>query len=476
MQDQQVQMLSTSDVLQFMSSGTESMVAILHAIFRKRTVQIWEESGHAGFITRQISTALVRHIRPGKDAEHVLVSETCRTELQFFRDRINEYDMSDLATKQFFSKLAPQEKHDTEFAFRESRMQPVDLFECLLPNIHRDIRIIWKIGTAGSNKIFLQRQVLAIVEHSWLSSRPSIRFSACVGIVQMFTFFGLTYTMRYNHNNDGAVLILGMLGLLCSTYKIVCESLQLATFVMEGWIKDYATCNGGALGGTILDVVVLVCLVTNVDSTQLGFRIAFAVAAFLKWMAILYALTPFRALGEYFLPILYTMRRIRAMAFVIFFHVVGGFHAYWSLDVGSLDWFDTLFAVGRFSLLADFDMNELDGTHALADGDTADVGKAQRHWTRILFIIMSFGITIVLMNTFIAAIGNTFNKATEDMNIKFQKNRARVIVHHMAIRDMLYGRRHQRHEALDQPMTLESREGDDHPQRRHLWYCDKKCG
>jgi len=197
---------------------------------------------------------------------------------------------------------------------------------------------------------------------------------------------------------------------------------------MGGWSWDYVMNFGNYIDWIRIftDGYIVLSLLMAPDnaSTSLGFLCVFATSTFYKWVKILYALTPFRRFGLSVLPILHTLLDIGPFSIVLMFHILGLMHGYFSLCIPGKSFLDVVLIVYRLGLLADFEMEEMDG------------GEEDYYLiVRIAFLAVALSITVTLMNTFIAALGNSFNHASNRMEILFQARRADCSLQHMAARD-----------------------------------------
>merc|ERR1712072_1346232 len=161
-------------------------------------------------------------------------------------------------------------------------------------------------------------------------------------------------------------------------------------FHLEGWSRDYFSDLRNYVDHLrILTGGCVWCfLVARGESAMqgTGFHIVFAICTYYKYTKILYCLTPFRNFGLSILPIVHAMRDIGAFLTVMLCHIFGLWHAYVSLGILGYDAFQSYLLVYRYGILADFDLNELDGS-------LVGLGSEYHYVMRIFFVVSSFGIT-----------------------------------------------------------------------------------
>jgi hypothetical protein len=232
------------------------------------------------------------------------------------------------------------------------------------------------------------------------------------------------------------------------------ETLQIFAYWKEGWIMEYLWKAESLVDWIRLsaDAMVLAyvfykqleCLESKL------FLCVFALCAFWKWIAILYTLTPFRTFGLSILPILHTMLDVGPFLTVLAFHIFGLMHGYISLNVPDIDIYESGLLVYQLGLLGDASPDDLDGGN-------------KKYWAvvRIFYCSVAFLVTITLMNTFIAALGNSFTIASSKMEILYQAHLADRVLTHMAVRQSL-----QKLVARLFPAWRAHKSGD-----KSLWYC-----
>jgi len=219
-------------------------------------------------------------------------------------------------------------------------------------------------------------------------------------------------------------------------FEIGSELAQMVAFQMNGWFRDYI-CNIGTFvdwARIISDFMILAFLWSSgLQVMDYGtFLWTFAVCSFYKWIMILYGLTPFRVFGLSIMPILHTMLDVGPFFTVLMFHIFGLMHGYICLTVPGIDLWESGFVVYRLGLMGAAEIDEL-------DNDNEDYYMV----TRGFYCVVAFCVTVALMNTFIAALSNSFSIASMKMEILFQSHRADRVLTNMAIRQGLHkmGRR-----------------------------------
>lgn len=223
----------------------------------------------------------------------------------------------------------------------------------------------------------------------------------------------------------------------------------MMAFRREGWWMEYVKSFGTLIDWVRISAdgcVLLFLWLYGLKATEYPiFLCVFALCAFYKWVMILNALVPFRAFGLNIIPILHTMLDVGPFVTVLAFHVLGLMHGYTSLSVPGIDMFESGMLVYRLGVMGDIHPDEMDGGV-----------KEYYYVTRVFFFVVAFLVTVTLMNTFIAALGNSYSINSDKMEILFQYHRAERVLSHMAIREgvmKLLGR-----------STLGSKQ-------ENVWYC-----
>jgi hypothetical protein len=271
----------------------------------------------------------------------------------------------------------------------------------------------------------------------------------------MFIFLALAILLRPPNppEQEAPVKALAVLGGLVLMVVVILEFLQIVSLTRQGWMTDYLTNKETAVDWLRLaaDSMVLMYLVKEgfeaMDSKV--FLCMFALMSFWKWIAILYALTPFRTFGLSILPILHTMLDVGPFLTVLAFHIFGLMHGYIALSIPDIDMWQSGLLVYQLGLLGDAEPDDLDGGNP-------------RYWgaVRIFYCGVAFIVTITLMNTFIAALGNSFTIASGKMEVLYQYHLSDRLLNFMAVRETA--------EKL-------TRTDFERKQERHLdsslWYC-----
>jgi len=357
----------------------------------------------------------------------------------------------DPQTEMFLAQLAPKD------GTKVTLMSSVALFEGLIQNVHKDLEIIRAIASLDKD-LFKLKPCQAIVQYCWGHSRKHAIMELLCHTAFMMNFLAIGVILRPPNPEEQGwyVTVLASGGGFIWVFEFLNELLQMLSYKIHGWLRDYLSSFGSyvdwfRLGG---DACVLYFLwLRGLGATENGlFLVTFGLCAFYKWIMILYALTSFRAFGLSIIPILHTMLDIGPFFTVLMFFMFGLVHGYTALCVPGISIAESGLIVYRLGLLGDIDVEELDGGN---DG----------YWyvTRIFFVVVSFSVTVTLMNTFIAALGNSFNNASSKMEVLFQSHRADRVLGFMAVShsvDKLLGR-----------ARLSAGQSHSAGEKASLWFC-----
>jgi hypothetical protein len=453
-QEDQMKQLGPKEMVRFLTTPGSAGYHIIKALFKKRDVVFFQRDEDGGspvrthIITAHIGKAQVLPNGQRHEPINVAVLYGCYKDLHDkFRERAS---LSDLETD-FLTRLAPQTEKS---AGNDTMMVTVQLFEGLVRGIHMDLRIVKAISQLEQD-LFESKSCQAIIQFCWKRCQSQAKFEVLLHALLMFIFLGLAIALRPPNPPEQNTPVKGLafLGGCIVTCVIILELLQIASLSRQGWLRDYIRNHETFVDWLRLSgdsMVLLYLLKEGLDAMDSKtFLCVFSLCSFWKWIAILYALTPFRVFGLSILPILHTMLDVGPFLTVLAFHIFGLMHGYIALSIPDIDMWESGLLVYQLGLLGDASPDDLDGGNS-------------KYWgaVRIFYCGVAFIVTITLMNTFIAALGNSFTIASGKMEILYQYHLSDRLLTFMAVR-----------ETAEKLTTSDYKKKEARHKESSLWYC-----
>jgi hypothetical protein len=454
-QEDQMMQLGPKEMVRFLATPGSAGHHIIRALFKKRDIVFFQKDEKGGnpvrthIITAHIGKAQILPNGQRHDPINVAVLHGGYHQIHAkFRER------TPLSEKEgeFLFRLAPQ----TEASSRgsDTMMVTVQLFEGLVRGIHMDLRIVKAVSRLEQD-LFESKSCQAVIQFCWNRCRVQAKFEVFLHTLLMFIFLGLAITLRPPNPPEQETPVKGLafLGGIVNFIMVGLEFLQIASLARRGWMADYLSNKETSVDWLRIcaDGMVLLYLLKeglNAMDSKI-FLCVFALCSFWKWIAILYALTPFRVFGLSILPILHTMLDVGPFLTVLAFHMFGLMHGYIALSIPDIDMWEGGLLVYQLGLLGDASPDDLDGGN-------------ERYWgaVRIFYCGVAFIVTITLMNTFIAALGNSFTIASGKMEILYQYHLSDRLLTFMAVR-----------ETAEKITSSDYKKKEERHKESSLWYC-----
>ena len=166
---------------------------------------------------------------------------------------------------------------------------------------------------------------------------------------------------------------------------------------------------------------------------------------FFRWLTFVQNCLGIRTVGENVLPAFHAVSQPEALYFLVFLALVvlGSFHAYYAFPTEEIDasahpgnvvWYEVLsgfLRIFRLEVLADFDMDELEGRgeflnaslvrgHIAADLEE-ELPKPFHDGLRYMFLLLSLVVNVIMMNVYIGLLSSLYDAAKlERRQIYFQ--------------------------------------------------------
>ncbi|CAK8998001.1 Uncharacterized protein SCF082_LOCUS5448, partial [Durusdinium trenchii] len=157
-----------------------------------------------------------------------------------------------------------------------------------------------------------------------------------------------------------------------------------------------------------------------------------AVFSCLAWLRMLYSLRGEAWLGPRFLPIVAAIKDTAAFFFITTICVMATAHGYYQIAPRAEDpspIFSSLLQTFRLGILGDFDLFEFEGQDTEYDRvDATWVPRDPEPGDSVIFFLTSIGITVILMNIFIAVLGQNLELFQDQAQQLFARARAKMYV------------------------------------------------
>jgi hypothetical protein len=207
------------------------------------------------------------------------------------------------------------------------------------------------------------------------------------------------------------------------------------------------------------------------------------VVVFFRWHLALLQLSVYRRFGMKLIPILRAPINSGPFICVLAFYVAGTLMCAYSLGLQGFEkTFEAMYAMVFFG---EVDFDDLEGvesetTITIVNGTgTLNQADAQptdyMYITRLLYVFVTFSMSITLLNIFIAVLSEHFQRATKGSFINFMRLRAQTAVDLFLLREgWEYVVRQRRRKQGQNDLEFEDRDstnGYDDPMNDYLWYC-----
>lgn len=427
--------------------------------------------------------------------------------------------------RHFFKTLTPQEDyhyHVKQKGKAQTPMQvPIDIFQCVLPNIHTDEKVLFAIMEQEGDAAFKALGIRAILELAWRGIKWRYTLHLFNSILLVMCFMWTTW--RINNRKDAfdnwdrlRVTLMTLFWFKGMWQEITQVIGYWLLKKLDGYLRDFWNLVDWVR--LVLTAIVLILLVSNhdafMDDTEVEDgadlyrrnRVLLSFVVFFRWMRVLYGIKGYTFAGPDMLPILRALGNVIPFLAVVVCPLMGFFHAYYCFGVYGDDLFRTLSIVFRLGFIGDFDvedMEDVDGQWTatmvgpgkeltLDFNDPVDLGKG-RWWAAVRLFIMACStiLTVAMMNIFIGVLSESYNQARQAQEEIFWKSRAQIVFSEQAgrlaeqkiIACFCCRREKKIHPeesdigSLSQCTDMDSNEKDDEThnsdinRRDYVWYC-----
>eukprot|EP00913_Durusdinium_trenchii_P012623 g11854.t1 len=241
----------------------------------------------------------------------------------------------------FFALLLP---HRFEKIAGQSQI-PVDIYQAVLPDLHRNPEVLWVIASGVNDRIFDQRGARAIIQLAWREAELS-HFIAFLVDTFMAILFAIIALLLHDPDWKSAVwprpICLGLAAVTLGrggeplgawailVRKIFHETLSVMGYHAHGKLREHLLSFGfaGDAFRILITAVSLLGLAVAWEEfrTAQPLQLVFALAGFARWLRVLNNLKGFESTGKPMLPILQAVPATIPFFFVIFCWFAGFIH------------------------------------------------------------------------------------------------------------------------------------------------------
>lgn len=305
---------------------------------------------------------------------------------------------------------------------------PVHIFQCLLPGLHRDPEVLWVIASGVNDRIFDQKGARAIIQLAWREAEiwQIIAFALDVLMAVLFALMALQlYDAEWGKIVELRAPCL-IIAALIWTRKVSHEVLSCLGHFAHGKLKQHFISVGFAGDVIRISITAVSLLGLSINwgafQAQQELQLIFACTGFLRWLRVLNSLKGFESTGKPMLPILQAVPATGPFFFVVFCWFAAFVHLYYSFGLGDF-WSGTtiLYNLGFLAETSDV---------MLPAGDNA---AQWRLLVDFVIMVMSFSMSIILLNVLIGVLAESYNRGWEHRERLFLLERSRFLVNHFTM-------------------------------------------
>lgn len=308
----------------------------------------------------------------------------------------------------FLRQLVPQDPKS-----RADVMVSVQMSQCLLSNIHKDIRWLLAIRRNRNEALYDVPGCQALITYLDRRFNMSLRINFVIHFTSICFLAGLTFRLRQTWEM-GPVQVWALPIFLLSICEASLEILQAIGYKVLNIFGEYFYDLGNwndFLRLIMTGGLSLACLLEG-DRFQeyIVFRVLMSSLVMMRWMKALSDLRAFPRFGVTLLPIVYSILDVGNFCAVLLLYIFGFGHAYAALAVPGHDLTTAFMIAYRLGMLADFELDELEGKDGGCQAEDDEGLGDYYHIMRVLSVIVTFLIAITVMNVFIAVLSNFYTR------------------------------------------------------------------
>mmetsp|Transcript_60495 Transcript_60495/g.129805 ORF Transcript_60495/g.129805 Transcript_60495/m.129805 type:complete len:967 (-) Transcript_60495:143-3043(-) len=446
-------------LVQFLRTPGRAPEHIMKALFRTQELKYWEvqqDQWHGRGTSQSKQTQQKRTTGAFKDTSiHACLGPSSNVLMEKFHSKTALHGR-DL---EFIYKLAPVAEDVGTLAyamgFTPSRTVPIEVQQCLLPGIHRDLEVRFALAEAPSDKVFGTPGCQAIVENGWKEMHLWKVWDSVANLMVVLLF--LVNSLAMDHTSAQTLD-------MERPAKEICKSINVYVVPMLSlfWLRSVFIEIGQAFGcfwlGTLssyisFDEFVDVAMITlmafvlrtcvqheffGMDVVSKWDRILMAITVFSRWLKVLNSCRGFRIIGPRMLPILRALQDMYPFLAVVFCPLFGFVHAYQCLGIRTPS--AAFIDIYRLAFFGDFDLDEMEEVN----GEYEKVSEDRWQWVdpeptpffyivRLVMMVAGFVLTITFMNIFIGVLSKSYEEADNSKEALFIASRANMLSDYTAM-------------------------------------------
>eukprot|EP00930_Biecheleria_cincta_P030959 TRINITY_DN21459_c0_g1_i2.p1 TRINITY_DN21459_c0_g1~~TRINITY_DN21459_c0_g1_i2.p1 ORF type:complete len:874 (-),score=144.54 TRINITY_DN21459_c0_g1_i2:19-2517(-) len=413
--------------------GIENAEKIVSAIFIKREIRYWKDGKRDVWKSAYVDDDMNVAIGPAFNfLENKFQSTMTRA------SETKDLGVDDEFTAEveaFMEQLLPNRWRLSASA-GECQV-PVEIYQCVLPNIHHNVDVLKAIAAGSNREIFEEHGCKAIINVGFNQSMWTQKVTLSLDTLFATLFILLASCLDKasplrkagewpRHVFLSICLIIWirnwvreLLQFLGSTYNGSClEYFQN----LDNWMDlTRMTLTGASLLSMAVDW-------KGYEDGRVDYQLTFAIAGMFRWVKLLGTLKGFQSTGKPMLPILNAIPDTAPFLLVCICYMLAFYHAFYSFNV--TDGYASALNIYRLGFLGDFEMTDF-GVPEVANGDV----QTYKWYINLLFLAVSFSFTVCFLNILVGVLGESYNRGWERREQLFHLERARLSLQHFAISD-----------------------------------------
>lgn len=427
-------------VVKFLNTPGDAAMHIIHIAFMNRHLRYYENKKRKVHTTAHIPNHRF-NVAVGPDADSLPEWNLGGDDVSCVRSSDGQAYPFDLLEKAegFYKELLPGNRVDIAKTLPNAApMQvPIDVFQCIVKGIHRNVDVLHAIADTANNHIFNEMGCQAVVELGWRRIRRLYIASLAVNLFFAVLMFELVSSLNgaqltAKGKNWGTVRMILLMS--CWLFNLAKEVLQLIGYILMGKWAFYCRisnavdlCRLTMTGITVWMVFIDIDNLAGFGDNARGPRLLLAMVCFFRWMKVLNALNGFEIFGPSMLPIQTGFMEMWTFTAVVMFPLVGFCHAYYALGIYRDDLIRVVDIIYRLGFIGEHDLLEMENVEEDAKGNP------WRITVRVLLIVVSFFVGLTMMNIFIAVVGEAYMVASKEKMLIFWRNKAAIVLDENAV-------------------------------------------
>lgn len=457
--------IRVEDFIKFLT--VENAEKIMSAIFIKREIKYWHEGKRDAWKSAYVEDEMNVAIGPSgqfmEDGFQEAMARASSTKDNLLESRL------DPDVEKFLDQLLPDRFKKTSSG--DESQAPVDIYQCILPNLHHNVEVLKAIAAGENRDIFEEPGCKAIINVSFNQSMWTQKVT-----LSLDTLFATLFLLLASCLDERSPL--QQAG---DWPRYVCLSICFVIW-LRNWCREFLQFLGNVQHGhcmayflnldNMADLIrmsltgaSLFTMAADWRGYQDGnliYQLMFAVAGIFRWVKLLGTLKGFQSTGKPMLPILNAIPDTAPFLLVCICYMLAFFHAYYSFNV--TDGYESALSIYRLGFLGDFEMKDF-GVPEVGEG----VHKTYKWYINLLFLSVSFSFTICFLNILVGVLGESYNRGWERREQLFHLERSRLSLQFFTISEGWSRLCCRRRLPKILPYQKDGKEGN--ARMDYVWYC-----